>query len=222
MSANGRVGASEMESTHRERIERLVQTIEQNQQFIAPNNAAKVSVAVTRETGNSRANPHMQLDPLIYPGLYAPSGFNILSILVGVTTRPNPMVEIGNVDSSCALILCDTQAADMPIVYCSEAFENLTGYSQNEVLGRNCRFLQSPDGVVQPGVKRRHADDVEIYKLKSNILARKETQMVVVNYKKGGTPFTNVLTTIPVTWNAEGERYIVGFQAAALRYYPVT
>jgi len=225
MSANCRVGASEMDSTHREQMERLAQfrrTVEQNQQSLAPNDAAEVAVAATGERGDGRANPHKQTDPLIYAGLYAPSGFNIMSILVGVTTRPNPMVEIGNIDSSCALILCDSQAADMPIVYCSEGFQHLTGYSQNEVLGRNCRFLQSPDGVVQPGVKRRHVDDEEIYKLKSNIIARKETQTVVVNYKKGGAAFTNVLTTVPVTWNAEGGRYIVGFQAAAVQYYPVT
>ena len=34
---------------------------------------------------------------------------------------------------------------DMPIVYASDAFLNLTGYARDEVLGRNCRFLGGPD-----------------------------------------------------------------------------
>ncbi|KAK7743707.1 hypothetical protein SLS62_010485 [Diatrype stigma] len=65
-----------------------------------------------------------------------------MSILIQVKTRPNPVVELGAVDASCALLMCDLLRPDHPIVYASEAFEALTGYSQREILGRNCRFLQ--------------------------------------------------------------------------------
>ena len=128
-----------------------------------------------------------------HPGLYTPSGFNMMNILVSylrkyyisilllsiasflqkpfylgtyliqwecnirltfdqlrVYQRPNPKIELGAVDSNCALILCDTLAQDSPIVYCSEAFEHLTRYRRHEILGRNCRFLQSPHGVYDP------------------------------------------------------------------------
>lgn len=58
--------------------------------------------------------------------------------------RQNPTVELGAVDASCALLMCDLLQPDYPAVYASEAFEALTGYTQQEILGRNCRFLQAP------------------------------------------------------------------------------
>lgn len=47
-------------------------------------------------------------------------------------------------DLDCPVMLCDAQAADMPIVYCNEAFEKLTGDTRVEVLGRKGRLLHSP------------------------------------------------------------------------------
>ncbi|MCJ1295113.1 blue light receptor [Xylographa carneopallida] len=151
---------------------------------------------------------------LIYPGLYAPSGFDMMSILVAVALRPNPTIAIGAIDASCALLLCDATKPDMPIVYCSEAFERLTGYTAAEILGLNCRFLQSPDGAVQAGVRRTHVSDEAVFALKTRLLAREEAQTTLVNYRKGGSRFTNFLTTVPIRWRGgEGKTYIVGFLA---------
>ena len=132
---------------------------------------------------------------------------------IRVATRPNPKIPIGAVDSSCALVLCDLTQSDIPIVYCSAPFEQLTGYTNEEIIGRNCRFLQSPLGVVKPGSKRTHSEDSVVYDLKQKIAAREEAQAVLQNYKKDGTPFTNVLTIIPIQWDSVDARYIVGFQA---------
>jgi PAS domain S-box-containing protein len=41
--------------------------------------------------------------------------------------------------------LADPDLDDMPIVYANKAFEKMTGYSQEEILGHNCRFLQGED-----------------------------------------------------------------------------
>jgi pre-rRNA-processing protein SRD1 len=102
----------------------------------------------------------------------------------------------------------------MPIVYCSEPFEALTGYSAAEVLGRNCRFLQGPDGQVCRGARRTHTDDATIFELKNRISAGEEAQTAILNYKKGGIPFVNVLTTIPIRWSdgAAEAQFVVGFQ----------
>ena len=76
----------------------------------------------------------------------------MLRALMQVATRKNPEIEIGAVDLSCAFVVCDVTQHDCPIIYVSEIFERLTGYSKFEVLGRNCRFLQDPDGKVFLGV----------------------------------------------------------------------
>ncbi|MCJ1432508.1 blue light receptor [Xylographa pallens] len=162
----------------------------------------------------SPAPPRDYTSNLIYPGLYAPSGFDMMSILVAVALRPNPLIPLGPIDASCALLLCDATAPDMPIVYCSEAFERLTGYTSPEILGLNCRFLQAPDGAVQAGARRTHVSNEAVFALKKHLLALEEAQTSLVNYRKGGARFTNFLTTVPIQWRA-GERktYIVGFVA---------
>lgn len=100
----------------------------------------------------------------------------------------------------------------MPIVYCSDVFERLTGYTRFEILGRNCRFLQSPDGQVQAGVKRKYVDDSSVLKIKNKLNKRAEVQLSIINYRKGGQPFMNLLTMIPVTWDTDEFKYYVGFQ----------
>ncbi|KAH8176827.1 PAS domain-containing protein [Sarocladium implicatum] len=152
-------------------------------------------------------------DPVIYPGLYSATGFDMMSILLQVIGRPHPTIELGPVDCSVALIMCDLHQSDCPIVYASDSFCDLTGYSMHEVLGRNCRFLQIPPGrsstladAVQP------ADKVAIHRMRQAVQTRSELQLELTNYKKNGTRFTNALSIIPVTPNGSDYRYIVGFQ----------
>ena len=113
---------------------------------------------------------------------------------------------------SCSFIVTDARKFDNPIVYCSATFERLTGYSKHEILGRNCRFLQAPDGDVGAGVKRKYVDDDTVSYLKQQIDAKKEAQASLINYRKGGQPFMNLLTTIPITWDSDEVVYFVGFQ----------
>lgn len=129
-----------------------------------------------------------------------------------VATRPNPEINIGSVDLSCAFVVCDAEKDDFPIVYISENFERLTGYTKHMILGRNCRFLQSPDGNVAPGVKRKYVDDDSVLYLKNMINLRREAQISLINYRRGGQPFMNLLTMIPITWDSENVKFFVGFQ----------
>lgn len=126
--------------------------------------------------------------------------------------RPNPKINIGAVDLSCAFALCDLLREDHPIVYVSEAFERLTGYTQDEIVGRNCRFLQSPHGQIEAGTKRSFVDGQTVYRLRSTIHDRSEIQASIINYRKGGQPFMNLITMIPIQWNSEDYRFYVGFQ----------
>ena len=147
-----------------------------------------------------------------YRNVYSSSGFDMLGVLMRVASRPKPQINIGAVDMSCAFVVCDITSHDLPIVYCSDIFERLTGYTKHEILGRNCRFLQAPDGKVQSGVKRKYVDDQAVLHLKNMINQRQEAQISLINYRKGGQPFMNLLTIIPVTYNSDEMKYYVGFQ----------
>ena len=127
-------------------------------------------------------------------------------------TRPAPKINIGAVDLSCAFVLCDILGPDLPIVYISEAFERLTGYTKDEILGRNCRFLQDPEGKLDAGSKRSFVDGQTVYRLRSSIYGRTEIQASIINYRKGGQPFLNLITMIPIQWDTEQYRFYVGFQ----------
>jgi PAS domain S-box-containing protein len=166
------------------------------------------------EASAGAAQPQQQpLTTSPYQNVYSSSGFDMLRALMHVATRKNPEINIGAVDMSCAFVVCDVTEPDFPIVYVSEIFERLTGYNKHEILGQNCRFLQAPDGKVMAGVKRNYVDDDTVYYLKQRITANKEAQRSLINYRKGGQPFMNLLTMIPITWDNPDEiKYIVGFQ----------
>ncbi|KAF2176351.1 hypothetical protein K469DRAFT_607411 [Zopfia rhizophila CBS 207.26] len=155
------------------------------------------------------SNPHMNTQ---FKNAYSSTGFDMLGVLMRVATRQNPEIDIGSVDLSCAFVVCDAQKDDNPIVYCSENFERLTGYSKHMILGRNCRFLQSPDGKVEPGVKRKYVDDDSVLYLKNMINMRREAQISLINYRRGGQPFMNLLTMIPIPWDSDEIKFFVGFQ----------
>ncbi|KAI0244819.1 hypothetical protein L0F63_001631 [Massospora cicadina] len=114
-----------------------------------------------------------------------------------VSNRPCPAIQIGPVDFSCAFIVVDTRNFDLPIVYASEPFERLTGYTGLEVIGRNCRFLQSPDGQVAVGSRRHYTDNAAVHQIKNSVGLSTESQ-----------PFINLITIIPVTFN--DVTYLVG------------
>ena len=122
------------------------------------------------------------------------------------------MIDIGVVDISCAFVVCDINAPDDPIVYVSDSFEYLTGYSKAEVLGKNCRFLQGPDGKIEAGKERKYADGQAVFRLKSEVETRSEAQVSLINYRKGGQSFMNLLTVIPIRWDSDEYKFCVGFQ----------
>ncbi|KAJ5680394.1 hypothetical protein N7536_011533 [Penicillium majusculum] len=147
-----------------------------------------------------------------HTGIYSTTGFDVLGALGRVAMRPNPKINIGAVDLSCAFVMCDILIEDHPIVYVSEAFERLTGYTKDEIVGRNCRFLQAPDGKINAGAKRTFVDGQTVHRLRSTIDDRSEIQASIINYRKGGQPFMNLITMIPIQWDSGVYRYYVGFQ----------
>lgn len=150
--------------------------------------------------------------PSLMPGIYSSSGFDLIGVLQRVATRPNPTVDLGPVDGSCTFLVVDARKFDFPIVYASESFEQLTGYSSKEILGRNCRFLQAPNGHVTLGSRRNYTSNDAAHQLKVGIMAGRDVQVSMVNYKKTGEAFMNMITLIPITWDTDDIVYYVGFQ----------
>ncbi|KAL7929393.1 PAS domain-containing protein [Trichoderma chlorosporum] len=144
--------------------------------------------------------------------IYSKSGFDMLKALWLVATRKSPKIHLGAVDMSCAFVVCDVTMNDCPIIYVSDNFQNLTGYSRHEIIGQNCRFLQAPDGKVEAGSKREFVDDGAVFNLKRMIQEGREVQQSLINYRKGGKPFLNLLTMIPIPWDTDDIRYFIGFQ----------
>ncbi|KAI6779448.1 uncharacterized protein J7T54_001864 [Emericellopsis cladophorae] len=151
-------------------------------------------------------------DPKDKKTIYSKSGFDMLKALWLVATRKSPKIHLGAVDMSCAFVVCDVTMNDCPIIYVSDNFQNLTGYSRHDIVGQNCRFLQAPDGQVEAGTKREFVDEGAVYNLKKMIHEGREVQQSLINYRKGGKPFLNLLTMIPIPWDTDEIRYFIGFQ----------
>ncbi|ELZ27551.1 light and redox sensing histidine kinase [Halosimplex carlsbadense 2-9-1] len=99
------------------------------------------------------------------------------------------------------ITIADPTRDDNPIVYANERFEQLTGYDEAEVLGRNCRFLQGADTAGEPVAAMRSAID-----------AGEPVTVELRNYRKDGTEFWNRVSIAPVR-SAEGTiTNYVGFQ----------
>lgn len=147
-----------------------------------------------------------------FPGLYSSSGFDMLGALMRVASRTNPRITIGPVDMSCSFTVSDARHPDHPIVYASDTFSKLTGYESHEILGRNCRFLQAPDGNVAKNSRRRHTDNSAVSHFRKHMSSKHECQASLINYRKGGQPFINLVTIVPITWDSDDIAYFVGFQ----------
>nr|AML79534.1 putative LOV domain-containing protein [Toxicodendron radicans] len=84
-------------------------------------------------------------------------------------------------------VVSDATKADYPIMYASAGFFKMTGYTSKEVVGRNCRFLQGAG-----------TDPEDVAKIREALEAGETYCGRLLNYKKDGTPFWNLLTIAPI------------------------
>lgn len=103
--------------------------------------------------------------------------------------------------TSNGIVITDPFQPSNPIVYCNPAFERMTGYTQAEVIGHNCRFLQGPE-----------TDPVAVATIRAALAAGRECQVNLVNYRKDGTALWNKLAISPI-YDTEGSlTHSVGVQ----------
>ena len=85
------------------------------------------------------------------------------------------------------MVITDARHGDHPIVLANQAFLNLTGYDADEVVGRNCRFLQGAG-----------TSAAAIAKVRAAVAAGRECDVEILNYRKDGSAFWNQLHMSPV------------------------
>jgi len=85
------------------------------------------------------------------------------------------------------MVITDPSQPDNPIVFCNEAFQQLTGYGRDEIVGRNCRFLQG-----------RETDRAAVARVRTAVAEGHAIDIDLLNYRKDGSTFWNALYLSPV------------------------
>jgi len=105
------------------------------------------------------------------------------------------------VNSPIASVISNPRLPDNPIIAVNQAFCDLTGYRDDEIVGRNCRFLAGP--ATEPWLTER---------IRQGTRDRKPTLVEILNYKRDGQPFRNAVLVAPV-FLPDGElEYFIGSQ----------
>ncbi len=97
------------------------------------------------------------------------------------------------------IVISDALHADLPVVYVNPAFEDITGYDQDEIIGRNCRLLQGDD-----------RQQLAIAELREALESGGEARVLLRNYRKDGALFWNDLHIAPVRDEAGTLTHYVG------------
>ena len=129
-------------------------------------------------------NPQSEIEQLVYTDVYPRFVRHQMSVSAAKALSGNRKAYAGLGD---CFVLTDPTKADNPIVYASDGFVMVTGYSRTEIIPRNCRFLQG-----------RQTDRLAVARLKAAIDRREECVELLLNHKKTGEPFWNLLYVTPL------------------------
>lgn len=100
-----------------------------------------------------------------------------------------------------SFVLSDPNMPDNPMVYCSPDFLNLTGYSQEELIGKNCRLLQGP-----------RTDKAVVSNIREALHVQRSVTVTLINYRKDGTLFQNCVHIAPIRDAAGKVQFFCGVQ----------
>ena len=103
--------------------------------------------------------------------------------------------------SPIASVISDPRLPDNPIIACNEAFCALTGYHEDQILGRNCRFLSGPG--TEPWLSET---------IRQGVREHRPVLVEILNYKRNGAPFRNAVLVAPIYDTEDKLRYFLGSQ----------
>lgn len=102
------------------------------------------------------------------------------------------------------IVVCDARAVDHPVVYVNAAFERMTGYTSEELLGKNLRLLQGAD-----------RDQEARRRLRDAIASGEACRALIRNSRKDGSPLWNEMQLVPVRDAAGVLKHIIGYHRDA-------
>jgi len=100
------------------------------------------------------------------------------------------------------VVIADINQPNQPLIYCNPAFEKISGYSQEEIIGHNCKFLQGAD-----------TDPQAVNIIRQAVRSQTGCCVVLKNYRKDGTSFWNELTISPVFDRHNQLTHFIGVQS---------
>ena len=100
-----------------------------------------------------------------------------------------------------AIVICNPQLADCPIIFANDKFLEHSGYERAEIIGRNCRFMQGQE------TERESVDQ-----FRALISKRKTGVIGITNYTKNGEKFKNKILLTPVKDRTASHHLIVAVQ----------
>lgn len=104
-------------------------------------------------------------------------------------------------DSPIPSVISDPRLPDNPIVACNAAFCTLTGYANEDVVGRNCRFLSGP--ATEPWLTEE---------IRRGVREHRPVFVEILNYKRSGQPFRNAVLVAPIYDEQDALLYFLGSQ----------
>nr|AML76286.1 putative LOV domain-containing protein [Selaginella lepidophylla] len=105
-------------------------------------------------------------------------------------------------------VITDPRLPDNPIIFASDSFLELTEYSREEILGKNCRFLQGPD-----------TNPETVLKIRDAIREHRSITVQLLNYTKRGKPFWNLFHLQPMRDNKGELQYFIGVQLDGSQHF---
>ena len=181
-----------------------------------------MSVAISRWGKDSLMNQEQSQFPVSshwgvlsvhsrHPRQFTPEDIHFLDAIANVlaaaierhrTEERLQLMERAIHSSSNGIVITDATQADNPIIFVNSGFERITGYSREEILGKNCRFLQGND-----------PNNLGVEKIRRAILEGTECQVELRNYRKDDSFFWNELSIAPV-YSPKGHlTHFIGIQA---------
>jgi diguanylate cyclase (GGDEF)-like protein/PAS domain S-box-containing protein len=116
-----------------------------------------------------------------------------------VVQEAMPLLERLLSTAAIGVVIADARASDRPLVYVNPAFERLCGYSAEEAIGRNCRFLQGPD-----------TDQSAVAEIRQALDLGRSVTTTLLNYRRDGTTFWNEVRLAPVPGDDGSAKFYLG------------